>query len=341
MSKNNGNVIRLGSALAISLGLGLASLYLVAPDLFDHDLRSIFGRLNFLALAGMAVPVLLWWLLSGWRIVFLTARTAHPTTFWQGVQTHILGTFSAVATPSGGGNSIGIVFLLNRFGLPANEAVAVAVMCVVGDLAFFGWAAPASYLALRFTGVQLPLEQLGVLVAALSAVAILASYLLVFRLPLAIQLLRRATAHRFLRRFHSRTDSFLKDLSLASRGYSSRPWHWHLRFHLLSGAARLPYFAVLNLVLIGLLMSAEHGVVYTVQIVLHAFAFLVPTPGASGYQEAAITYALRGQVSGGALAVAVLIWRFFQHYLYFLLGPLIGGLALAGAGRRASVEEGE
>lgn len=334
-------MVRLGSALAISLLLGLVSLYLVVPDLFDGDLLRTVGRLDLLAVAGIFVPVVLWWLLSAWRLIFLTKGTEHRTSFWQALQTHVLGTFSAVATPSGGGNSIGIVFLLNRFGMPVNLAVAVAVMCVVGDLAFFSWAAPAAYFALRFARVQVPLEQLGLLVAVLSFFAVLVSYLLVFRLPLAIRLLRRLAKHRWLRRFHSRIDRFLEELSIASRHYSSRPWHWHLRFHLLSGAARLPYFAVLNLVLVSLLVNAEQLVVYAVQIILHAFAFLVPTPGASGFQEAAVTYALRGHIRGGGLAAAVIVWRCYQHYIYYLLGPLIGGLALAGSGRNASAEESD
>ncbi|HEX7003389.1 MAG TPA: lysylphosphatidylglycerol synthase transmembrane domain-containing protein [Trueperaceae bacterium] len=334
-------MLRLGTALLFSLLLGVASLYLVAPDVFDGDLFRIVSRLDLLAIAGIFVPVVLWWLLSAWRLIFLTAGTDHRTSLWQGVQTHILGTFSAVATPTGGGNSIGIVLLLNRFGLPVNQAVAVAVMCVVGDLAFFSWAAPAGYFALRFARVRMPLEGLGLLVSVLSFFAILVSYLLVFRLPLAIALLRRLAGHRWLRRFHARIDGFLDELSLASRHYSSRPWHWHLRFHLLSGAARLPYFAVLNLVLVSLLMDADHLVVYAVQVILHAFAFLVPTPGASGYQEAVVTYALRSHVAGGPLAAAVIVWRFYQHYVYFLLGPLVGGLALAGAGRRPTVEKSE
>jgi uncharacterized protein (TIRG00374 family) len=332
-------VKRLISALAISLVLGIVSLYLIAPDGFDRDLLRITGRIDALSLAGIAVPVLLWWLLSGWRIAFLTSGTLHPVSLWRGVQTHIVGTFSAVATPSGGGNSIGIVFLLSRFGLPVNEGIAVAVMCVVGDLAFFGWAAPSGYLALRLARVRVPLEQLGLLVAVLSAVALLASYLLVFHLPVAITLLRRIAAHRLLRRFHARMDAFLGDLALASAYYSQRPWHWHLRFHLLSSAARLPYFAVLNIVLVGLLVSADHLVVYSAQVVLHAFAFLVPTPGASGYQEAAITYALKGHVRGQALAAAVIIWRIYQHYIYFLFGPLIGGLALAAGRNGAAIRE--
>jgi uncharacterized protein (TIRG00374 family) len=322
-------VKRLATALLVSLVLGITSLYLIAPDGLSGDLLRIASRIDLVALAGMAVPVLLWWLLSGWRISFLTSGTMHPVTLWQGVQTHIMGTFSAVATPSGGGNTIGIVFLLNRFGLPVNEGIAVAVMCLVGDLAFFGWAAPSGYLALRLARVRVPLEQLGLLVAILSAVALLASYLLVFHLPVAIALLRRIAAHRLLRRFHGRTDAFLQDLAIASSYYSRRPWHWHLRFHLLSSTARLPYFAVLNLVLVGLLVHAEHLTVYAAQIVLHAFAFMVPTPGASGFQEGAITYALKGHVRGQALAAAVIIWRIYQHYIYFLLGPLIGGLTVA------------
>jgi uncharacterized protein (TIRG00374 family) len=333
-------MIRLFSALLVSLVLGIVSLYLVAPYGFGAEALAVVRRLDALSLAGVAVPIAVWWLLSGWRISFLTSGTNTPASLWQGVQAHVLGTFSAVVTPAGGGNSIGIIFLLNRFGMPTDRAVAVAVMCLVGDLAFFGWAAPAGYLALRLARIRVPLEQFGLLVALLSVVALLVSYLLVFRLPVAIGLLRKVAAHRFLRRFHARTDPFLRDLAVAGEHYSQRPWHWHLRFHLLSSTARLPYFAVLNLVLVALLVSAEHLVVYAAQVVLHAFAFLVPTPGASGYQEAAITYALRGHVGGRSLAAAVILWRIYQHYVYFLIGPLIGGLALAGARRRGVVRDG-
>lgn len=332
---------RLLSALAISLVLGLASLYLVAPENLIRDGLNAITRIDPLAVAGITVPMVLWWLLSGWRIVFLSASTSKPVNLWQGVQTHVLGTFSAIATPAGGGNSIGIALMLNRFGLPANEAIATAVMCVVGDLAFFGWAAPAGYVALRLARVHVPLEQLGLVIGLLSLLALLASYLLVFRLSVAIRLLRRISAHPLLQRFHARTDAFLRDLGLAGEQFSKLPWHWHLRFHLLSSAARLPYFAVLNLVLVGLLVRADHLVVYSAQIVLHAFAFFIPTPGASGYQEAAITYALKGHVGGRSLAAAVILWRVFQHYIYFLLGPLLGGLALARARRSADVRETE
>jgi uncharacterized protein (TIRG00374 family) len=334
-------MIRLLSALVVSLVLGVASLYLVAPGGLAADALTVVRRLDALSLAGVLVPIVLWWLLSGWRISFLTNGTGSRANLWQGVQTHVLGTFSAVATPAGGGNSIGIIFLLNRFGLPADRAVAVAVMCLVGDLAFFGWAVPAGYLALRLARVRVPLEQFGLLVALISVVALVTSYLLVFRLPVAIRLLRRLAAIRPLRRFHSRTDPFLRDLALAGEHYSRRPWHWHLRFHLLSSGARLPYFAVLNLVLVALLVRADHLVVYAAQVVLHAFAFVVPTPGASGYQEAAITYALRGHVGGRSLATAVILWRIYQHYAYFLIGPLIGGLALVSARSRRAVREGD
>lgn len=325
----SGAVKRLLVALLISLVLGIGGLYLVFPEGLGEAASSGLQRLSPAMFAAIAVPVLLWWLLSAWRLIFLTRGTSHEVSLWQGIQTHVIGTFSAAVTPAGGGNSIGIAFLLNRFGLPVNEAVSVAVMCLVGDLAFFGWAVPASYFALRFSQVNMPLEQLGLLVTALSLVALGVSYLLVFHLPLATRLLQRLASLPLLRRFRSRSDSFLEGLALASKHYSRRPWHWHLRFHLLSGGARLPYFAVLNLVIVGLAAPADHLVVYSAQVVLHAFAFLIPTPGASGYQEGAISVALRGHVGAGSLAAAIIIWRIYQHYVYFLVGPLLGGMALA------------
>jgi len=84
----------------------------------------------------------------------------------------------------------------------------------------------------------------------------------------------------------------------------------------------------LNLILIALGLDIAQVSVYALQVVIHNFAFIVPSPGASGYQEVAMTYALKGQVSSGLLSAAILLWRLCNHYLYFLVGPLLGGLAL-------------
>lgn len=88
---------------------------------------------------------------------------------------------------------------------------------------------------------------------------------------------------------------------------------------------RLVGFGVLLDMLAGLGADVPSGVAFSAQVIVHAFA--IPTPGASGYQEASLSLVLRGQLAATTLSAAVIVWRLSQHVLYFLVGPLIGGLA--------------
>lgn len=321
---------RLGQALALSLVLGVASLWLVLPDAFGRQFGAALGRLDGLEVAAILGVIGLWWLLSGWRLQILARAAGERLGLGAGVQAHVGGVFSAVVTPAGGGNSFGIALLLYRLGLSSEAAVAAAVMCLVGDMAFFAWALPAFGAYLHLSGVRLPVEHLGWVIGAVSVLALAGAWLLAFRLDLVAAGTRRAARLPWLRRFRPSLEAFLERLELAGDRYARRPWGWHLRFHLLSGALRIVYFMVLNALLLALGLSIEQFVVLGVQIVVHTFAFVVPTPGASGYQEAAITIALRGRVPATLLSAAVVLWRVAQHYLYFVAGPLLGGPALVG-----------
>lgn len=319
---------RVWLSLALSLALGVASLWLVLPDAFDRQLVRALGRVGGLELAGLLGLVGLWWLLSAWRLRFLAHATGGRLSLVGGVQAHVAGVFGAAVTPAGGGNSLGIALLLYRLGLTSEAAVAVAVMSLVGDLVFFCWALPTFGIYLHLGGVRLPIEHLGWVIAGTSVLALVTSWLLAFRLDLAVRATRRLARLPWLRRLRPRLEEFLERLELAGERFALRPWSWHLRFHLLSGAGRVVHFLVLNAVLVALGLRFEQLVVLGVQILVHAFAFVVPTPGASGYQEAAITFALRGRVPSTGLSAAVILWRVLQHYVYFLAGPLLGGPAL-------------
>jgi uncharacterized membrane protein YbhN (UPF0104 family) len=50
---------------------------------------------------------------------------------------------------------------------------------------------------------------------------------------------------------------------------------------------------------------------------------VVPTPGASGFVEAAVGLSVG---AGGGAAAALLIWRLASFYVIFLLGPPAGWL---------------
>lgn len=321
-------MLRFGQVLLVSLALGVGSLYLVTPNLFTQEIVSAIKHVDVQLFLLAPLTILAWWFLAGYRTVLLARCTGSRLNLWQAIQTHVVGVFSAVLTPAGGGNSLGLALILMRFGVSPENAAAISVMYVVGDMAFFAWALPASLVILKVSGMSLPIPYLSTLIFTLSGLALLGSYLLVFRFSLAIRLLKRIFNLRIFQRLRGRSQLFLQNLELASEKFAEESLSWHLVFHLISGTARLCFYMVLNIVLLALGVTITQSVVLALQIIIHSFAFLVPTPGASGYHEATISYALKGELAANLLATSVILWRFFNHYSYFLLGPLIGGFAI-------------
>jgi len=318
---------RLWLALVLSIVFGVGSLFLALPGGLGVDTWRALARLDPLALALVPATIAAWWAVSALRLVMLAHAANERLGFLQAVQAHIVGTFSAVVTPAGGGNSVGIAYMLYRFGVKSQNAAAIAVMCVVGDMTFFAWALPVAALGLQLVGIELPVVHLGWLVASLSILAGAASYVLVFRLALLVGALRRLLSVRSLRWLRIRSAAFLGRLELASLWVARQSWDWHVGFVLLSSLMRLVYFGVLLVILSGLGADVPSGVTFSAQVIVHAFAFAIPTPGASGYQEASLALALRGELAPATLSAAVILWRLAQHFLYFVVGPLIGGLA--------------
>lgn len=319
---------RFWQALLISLVLGVVSLWLVLPSAFSADTLDTFGTLGVLPVVVVLGLVGLWWVLSGWRIMLLAKLSGSSLTFWQGLQTHVIGVFSSAVTPAGGGNSFGIAWILTRFGLSLDAAVAVTVLTLVLDMAFFAWGVPVSFIILLAHGVAIPIDYITYLISALSIGAITVSYLLIFQLPRVTKMLRWLVNRRFLKRFAKRTEKFLDDLEVASQTFASVGWRYHLAVHALSGLSRIVYFIPLSYILVSLGAQTPVLDILSLQIIVHSFAFLIPTPGASGYQEAALSWVLKGQMSTQVLSSAVILWRVASYYLYFFVGPLIGGFAL-------------
>ncbi len=318
---------RVWGALLLSLALGLGSLWLVLPSTFGAGMVGALRTLRWGYLALALGIILAWWGVSGWRMKLLVHTVGSRITLLQGVQTTIIGTFSAAVTPSGGGNAVGIAWLLTRFNVPLQRAVVVSVLLAVLDMSFFALAVPLAFLYLLTQDVRLPIDNLGVLIVPFSLAALALSYLLVFRLRYATTLLKRLLRLPLLSRFEAPLSKFLDDLELASRSFAATPLPLHISLYALTALSRVLFFLVLNAALTAVNLDFSQGAVLALQMIVHAFAFLVPTPGASGYQEAAYSLLLKnGDTS--ALSLGIVLWRFLTFYLYFLLGPPVGGLAL-------------
>jgi uncharacterized protein (TIRG00374 family) len=125
-------------------------------------------------------------------------------------------------------------------------------------------------------------------------------------------------------RFASRLRKIARDYYRSARAFKSMAVSTWLALNLVVAAGWFGGFALFWLLLelygvdVGLL--ATLAILSSITLVAHIF----PTPGGSGFMEAAL--GLSVGASGGNVAAALLIWRLASYHAIFLLGPPAGWL---------------
>ncbi len=125
-------------------------------------------------------------------------------------------------------------------------------------------------------------------------------------------------------RFASRLRKIARDYYRSARAFKNMAVSTWLALNLVVAAGWFSGFALFWLLLelygvdVGLL--ATLAILSSITLVAHIF----PTPGGSGFTEAAL--GLSVGASGGNVAAALLIWRLASYHAIFLLGPPAGWL---------------
>jgi uncharacterized protein (TIRG00374 family) len=252
------------------------------------------------------------------------------------VRVHALALFGTMITPGGSGGAPALAFSLTRGGHPAAESWSVAIGIFAIDTLFFAWSLPLA-LPLLIAAGALPASTvwlpLGAIAVALSvALATLLMFRLVWLRSLASWLFRGPLL-RLRRRALRGVDRFVQ----ASNAFPTGRWGWHLRMQGLTAVSWLGFFAVLPMVAAGFGASAAPLALVGFQLIVTAVSAVVPTPGASGFFEAAIgAFVLRLDRLAPASAIA-LTWRLITFYLFFGVGMLLGGILVATSIDAASV----
>ena len=122
-------------------------------------------------------------------------------------------------------------------------------------------------------------------------------------------------------RFASLLRKVARDYYRSARDFLKMPASYWLALHLATAAAWIGGFVLFWLLL--RLYGVEAGLLATLATLssITLVSHVVPTPGASGFIEAAV-----GLSVGAGAAAALLVWRLASFYVVFLLGPPAGWL---------------
>lgn len=341
------SVKRFWQILGVSLLLSGGALAWLLPSAFTLESWQLLAAVPWWGFALLVLVLCVRWLCGGWRTAVLVRLTGAQLSVSQGMRCHMMGTFSSVITPAGGGNALGMTWLLHHYGVALPQAVLVNVLVTVTDMTFFAWSVPLAVLWLAQKGVRLPFDNPSWWVAGFAVVALAASSLLSFRLRWLTAVIRLGLhwrgwlRWRKLARWRKGVLSFLTQLEQASALFARTPRRVHLQLHALSALFWMVQFAVFNAAAVAVGLAVGQLELLAAHDIIHALAFLMPTPGASGYVEAAFGWLLEGITEPERLAATVILWRLVSYYLYFLLGPVVGSSALSRMATRPAAPPSE
>lgn len=333
----NGRLLRpllLSLAFGV-LGLGAALIFGKPKDLL------VIRQLSPQTLLFCILLMLISFLSGGLRVLFLVHQLGYRLRFWSAVRSHILGLFSAAITPSGSGNAPAIALMLSRDGVSTPHAWSVALYTGVVDLLFFAWGVPASLVVLAATGHMPEGRWLIVVGIVVSALFLSLWYLIAFHLETAPRLIIRLFSWGPLRRFRSRATTFSRSLSQTIVRLSATTWRGELYLQVLAMGTHLSIFAMFPVIAANLGLRLEFIPTVATLFLVYIVSHVVPTPGGSGFLELTLPLLLVPERPALALP-AVVVWRLVSFYSIFILGPSLGGTALAkglGLGTSKAVPE--
>lgn len=313
--------------LLVSLLLSTAAIALAVFWLGDPGDLLQLGRLSLPAVALGLLLLFVNLFAGGLRLYLLTRVAGEYLNVWRSTRAFILGLFGAAVTPSGGGNGPATAISLGRDGVSSSAAWSVTLYTSLLDLVFFAWALPAGALLLFWRGL---LDPRLLLVAVLLAAACLVLWYGASRhLHRAQRLGGWIFSTPMLVRWRRRAVRFLAALGETTRTVNAANAPMHIALHLTSGLLHLSQYAIFHVFLVTLGGDSELLQTLAVMALVSITTHLVPTPGASGYLEFAMSYIFSRTSEAGTVAAAVVAYRALTFYASILLGAGLGGVVLA------------
>lgn len=305
----------------LSLGLGLAGLYLVVGEavfrLATYRLETPSVPLLLLAMIAFLVK----WMSPAARIWLLCRAQEIPLPYRSALLAHLGAMFVAAFTPNNTGVVPATVVALGRFGVPLGRGIGVAVQLFVLDLMFFGWTVPLGLAYLIYSD-KISLPQSTTVVALTTAALTIVGAVVLIRYPRPPARLLLATAEwPFLARFASRLRRSARDYYRSMKAFKGATASIWLALNVSTVLQWFGSFVLFWSLLWLYGVEANPLAILAILSALTLVSHFVPTPGAAGFMEAAVGLSIGGQVGVG-VAAAVLMWRLATFYVIFILGPL-------------------
>ncbi len=311
--------MRAVAVFLVGLALGLAGLYLVAGgEIFRVETYRVRDPSVLVVALCVLAFVAEWFVMDVTRIWLLCRNQGIPLSFRSAILVHLTSMFVASLTPGNVGVGPTTAVALKRLGVPFGKSVGVAIQVLVLDMIYFAWSVPLSlgYLIYSDT-LELPpgpeFASFAIAALAIACAVFLTRYPRpVVRSILAIARLRPSS------RLAPRLRKGARDYYRSAQAFKRMALSTWVALNLVVAAGWFSgyvlFWLLLELYGVEVGLPATLAILNSITLVSHLF----PTPGASGFMEAALGLSVG---AGGGAAAALLIWRLASYHVIFLLGP--------------------
>ena len=308
------------AVFVVGLALGFVGLYLVAGDrIFRIETYRVRDPSVLVVALCVIAFIAEWFVMDCARIWLLCRNQKIPLSFRSAILVHLTSMFVASVTPGNVGVGPTIAVALRRLGVPFGKGVGVAIQVFVLDMIYFAWAVPLSLGYLIYSNtLRLPP---GAELAATATVAVaIVGAIFLTRYPRpVVRLVLVIAGWPPLERFASRLRRMARDYYRSARAFKNMPFSTWLALNLVVAGGWFAGFVLFWLLLE--LYGVDAGLLATLAILnsVTLLAHVFPTPGGSGFMEAALGLSIGAGATN--VAAALLIWRVATYHVIFVLGP--------------------
>jgi glycosyltransferase 2 family protein len=308
------------AVFALGLAFGFVGLYLVAGDrIFQLETYRVRDPSVLVVALCVIAFVAEWFVMDVARIWLLCRNQGIPLPFHSAILVHLTSMFVASVTPGNVAVSPAYAVALRRLGVPFGKGVSIAIQALIFDMIYFAWSVPLSLGYLIYSDT-LRLPPSTEFAAFATAVLAIAGAVFLGRYPRpAVRLILVVAKWPLLKRFAPRLRKMARDYYRGARAFRNVSLSTFLALNVVVAAGWFSgyvlFWLLLDLYGIDADLLATLAILNSITLVAHLF----PTPGGSGFMEAALGLSIGP--AGGNVAAALLIWRLASYHAIFLLGP--------------------
>lgn len=308
----------------------LSLLMLIVIGIFTFrpsEFRQIVGSIN-VAILGVAVLALVVRVfLGGWRLNLISRGRLGLA---GGIRGQLAWDFFSNVTPSAiGGAPFAAVYVARDKQIDMGESTACLLFSMLLDQLWFALTIPV-VLAASFWYAVIPesLGDVGVAGFTIYFVGMLVwvtlfGYATLYRPDIMQRLASRIFRIKWLRRFHDRVNSEMRQLRHRARILRSQPFEFYVKGILLTIGAWCVRYLFLLFIVWSFFADFDKVLLLLRTAAMTLGSLVLPTPGGAGGIEGLYALFIGPLIPAAVLAPTLLAWRFLGYYLFVGLGVFL------------------